>query len=109
MVMVGMPRFPVRKDDRLRPELPDHGREPQFVLTARLNVRIGHPQRAAPLYGEQFRSVPCLFPPDLRGTACSHLSGGQLKDSSLVSTLRHQIGRASCRERVLNAVSAAAV
>jgi len=87
--MVGMPRFPVRKDNRLRPELPDRSREPQFVLAARLNVRIRHPQRASPPYGEQFGRVRALFRPDLRGTAGSHFSGGQIKDSRLVSTLRH--------------------
>ena len=89
MVVVGMPRFPVGEDYRLRPKLPDHGREPQFVLAARLNIGIGDAERAAPFYGKQFRRARRLFRADLRGTARSHFSRGQIKDSRLISTLRH--------------------
>src|SRR5204862_8259083 len=84
-----MTRFPVGKDYRLRPELPDHSREPQFVLAARLNVRIRDAESAAPSNGEQFCRVRRLLCPDFRGTAPSHLSRSPIEDAGFVSALRN--------------------
>src|SRR5260370_33379332 len=98
MVMVGMPRRPVGEDDGFRTQLTNAGREPQFVLAARLDVGIWDAESAAPLYREQSCRARCLFRASLRRAARSHFTRGQIEDASLVSALRHLEQRAAACE-----------
>src|SRR6266851_9071837 len=95
MVMVGMTSLPVGKNDGLRPELTDHGGEPEFVLARGLNVRIGHTKSAAPFHAKKFGRVRRFFCTRFRSAASAHFSRGQIEDPGLITALRHLEERAA--------------
>src|SRR5437879_12246942 len=88
MVMVRMARFPVGKDDRFGAKLTNDGRQAKLMLARGLNVRVGNAERAAPAYFEKFCGLGRFARADLRSSARTHFSHGQIEYSGFLAGMR---------------------
>ena len=89
VIVVGMARFPVGQDDRLRAELANDCSQAQFVFSRGMHVGVTHTQGVAPAYAQELRSFGGFFGANLRRAARTHLARGQVENARLVAELSH--------------------
>ena len=98
MIVIRMPRLPVRQYHRSRPPLPNHRRQPQLMLPRWLHIRIRYPQIPPPRNPQNFRRQRRLFRARLAISPRPHLTFCQIQNPGLVSLLGHLQQRSSTRQ-----------
>src|ERR1700739_272176 len=84
VVVIGVARFPVRKNYGARLEIADNLRETQLVLASGLHVGVRHTQIPAPGNAQDLRGERGFFRACFRRAARAHFAGGQVEDGGLV-------------------------
>jgi len=98
VIVIGVARFPIRKDYRVRAQIANDLREAQFILTRGLHVRVGDAEISTPGNFQDFRGEGGFFRAGFGGAARAHLAGGEIQDAGLVALLSHFDQRAPAGE-----------
>ena len=98
VIVVGMPRFPIRKDDGVGLKIADELREAHFVLASGLHIGIRDAEVSTPGDFQDFGGQGSFFGACFGSAAGSHFTGGEVKNAGFVPLLGHFDQRATAGE-----------
>ena len=98
VIVVGVARFPIRKDHGVGAEVADELREAHLILASGLHVGVRDAEVSAPGNFQDFSGEGGFFRAGFGRAAGAHFAGSKIEDAGLVALLRHFEQRAAAGE-----------